>query len=75
MPDYRGRGLGRRMKAEMVTRILRERPEVEVIRTGNANSNVPMLRINNEMGFKPYTEEAIWQVATDAVADYLASAE
>lgn len=73
LPTYRNKGVGRWLKAEMMTKILRERPEVEVIRTGNANSNAPMLKINNEMGFKPYIGRAIWQVDTDTVANYVPS--
>ena len=43
---------------------LGERPEVEVIRTMNANSNAPMLKINIEMGFKHYRSNTLWQVET-----------
>jgi hypothetical protein len=40
------------------------------IRTGKANSNAPMLKINNELGFKPYMSQVIWQVETEKVAEY-----
>lgn len=70
-PAYRSRGLGRWLKAEMMQKILRERPEVQFIRTGNANSNAPMLKINQEMGFKPYVSNTIWQIKTSQVEDYL----
>lgn len=70
-PAYRNKGLGRWLKAEMMTKILLERPEVEFIRTNNANSNGPMLKINTEMGFKPYISNTIWQVETAEVETYL----
>ncbi len=70
-PAHRSKGLGRWLKAEMMKKILRERPEVQVIRTGNANSNAPMLKINNEMGFKPYIANTVWQVDTAQVEKYL----
>ncbi len=71
-PDYRKRGLSRWLKAAMLTKILRELPEARVIRTGNANSNVPMLKINNELGFKPFISRPAWQVETETVEKYLA---
>jgi len=70
-PAYRNKGLGRWLKAEMMDKILNEQPEVEFIRTGNANSNAPMLKINVEMGFKPYIANTIWQVETEKVENYL----
>ena len=70
-PAYRNKGLGRWLKAEMMNKILNERQEVEFVRTGNANSNAPMLKINVEMGFKPYIANTIWQVETEKVENYL----
>lgn len=70
-PAYRSKGLGKWLKAEMMNKLLKERPEVEFVRTGNANSNAPMLKINVEMGFKPYIANTIWQVETEKVEKYL----
>ena len=71
-PTYRNKGLGRWLKAEMMKKISGERPEVQFIRTGNATSNAPMLKINLEMGFKPYISNTIWQVETEKIEKYLA---
>jgi mycothiol synthase len=71
-PEYRNKGLGRWLKAEMLDRILTRRPQVKFVRTENADMNAPMMKINNELGFKPYIAESIWQVETDSVAEYLA---
>ena len=70
--DYRRRGLGRWLKAAMLDKILRERPGVKRIRTGNADSNVPMLKINHELGFKPYKAWTEWQISVDKLAESLA---
>jgi hypothetical protein len=44
---------------------------VKRVRTGNADSNAEMLRINEELGFKPYQSQTFWQVETDKVLAYL----
>lgn len=70
-PQDRNKGLGRWLKAAMIEKVLRERPEVRFIRTGNADSNVPMLKINQALGFKPYIAHTAWQVETEQVSHYL----
>jgi mycothiol synthase len=70
-PEYRNKGLGRWLKAEMLDRILTRRPQVRFVRTENADMNAPMMKINNELGFRPYLAECYWQVERDRIADYL----
>ena len=67
----RHQGLGRWLKAQMMQVILTDHPEVEFIRTGNVNSNAPMMKINSETGFRPYTVRTIWQVKTEKIEKYL----
>jgi mycothiol synthase len=69
-PQYRDKGLGRWLKAAMIEKLLRERPQVKRIRTDNANSNEPMLKINYELGFKHYMTNSAWQVETEQVLTY-----
>ncbi len=70
-PEYRHQGLGRWMKAAMLDKVLKERPQVKYVRTGNADSNAAMLKINNELGFKHYMANTLWQVEIDKVLAYL----
>jgi GNAT superfamily N-acetyltransferase len=71
-PKFRNRGLGRWLKAAMIEKVLRDRPTVKRIRTGNAEMNEAMLNINRELGFQPYQSRLIWQVETEQVLAYLA---
>ncbi len=68
---YRNKGLGRWLKAAMLDKVLRELPDAKRVRTGNAFSNAPMLKINNELGFRPYQTRYHWQVETQKVLGYL----
>ncbi len=74
-PEFRNRGLGRLLKAGMLEKVLADRPEVKFVRTENADMNAPMLKINNELGFKPYIAESIWQVGRGDVEAYLERGE
>jgi GNAT superfamily N-acetyltransferase len=71
MREYQGRGLGRWLKAAMLEKVLRDRPQVKWVRTGNADANAPMLKINQELGFKPFFSNCFWQIATERVITYL----
>ena len=70
-PQYRGKRLGRWLKAELLKKLQAERPDVTIVRTENADSNEAMLKINTELGFKPYLAEHVWQVPTETVKAYL----
>ena len=70
-PEYRNQGLGRWLKAAMLEKVLKERPQVKFVRTGNADMNKPMLKINTELGFKPYMASIIWQVEISHIQTYL----
>ena len=57
LKEYRGKGLGKWLKAQMLVYIKDNYPEVKFIATGNAEHNAPMMSINNRMGFKAFVEE------------------
>lgn len=71
-PHYRNLGLGRWLKAAMLDKVVRELPQVKYVRTGNADSNAAMLKINTALGFKPYLANTLWQVELEKVQAYLA---
>lgn len=54
--SHRGRRIGKWLKATMAHYIRENFPKAKFIQTGNAQSNEHMLRINNEMGFRTYSE-------------------
>ncbi len=70
-PNYQRRGLGRWLKARALVWMQEVWPGMKAIRTYNAESNAPMLKINIEMGFRPYYVGQAWQIETDTVRNYL----
>lgn len=66
----RGRGLGKWLKAAMLLRVRREFPEVRVVTTGNASANVPMLSINERLGFRTHREPVVVEMTRDALESY-----
>lgn len=69
--EYRGRGLGKWLKASMLLKIREEYPQVKIVTTGNANSNAPMLSINNRLGFKVHKESINAQITIEQLAEFL----
>jgi GNAT superfamily N-acetyltransferase len=59
--EYRGRGLGKWLKAEMIFQIKKRFPDLKYIKTGNATENAPMLSINERMGFKEYRPQKAYK--------------
>lgn len=53
---YRGRGLGKWLKADMLLFVRDNYPDIKYITTGNAYSNAPMLAINTRLGFTTYKQ-------------------
>lgn len=51
---FRGRGLGKWLKAEMLLEVRGRYPQLRYVATGNADVNAPMLSINQRMGFRRY---------------------
>jgi GNAT superfamily N-acetyltransferase len=72
-PEHRGHALGKWLKAVMTLRVMNERPDVEEIRTGNADSNDAMLGINKQMGYRQKLGVTTWEVPTETAADWLKS--
>ena len=61
LKKYRGRGLGKRLKAEMLMYVKEHYPYAKYISTGNAKNNIPMLSINETLGFIQYKSYNIFK--------------
>lgn len=61
LPEFQGRGLGKWLKASMLFYIRENFPRAKFIDTGNADSNAPMLSINDRMGFKQHLVEKCYK--------------
>lgn len=70
-PEFRGQGIGRYLKAKMMELMLERKPQAKYVRTGNAYSNAPMLKINEEMGFKPFRSTITWQIPLEKAQAFL----
>ena len=70
-PPYRGRGLGKWLKAENLLRVRRELPQVTVVLTDNATTNAAMLAINERLGFQKHRDSITAQMSLETLEDYL----
>lgn len=73
LKPYRGRGLGKWIKAAMLQYIKQTYPDTKWIVTGNANSNAPMLAINKALGFSEYQSSQTYQMSKDQLATFVRS--
>ena len=73
LPDARGRGLGKWIKAAMLLHLREIYPDAEWVVTDNAHSNDPMLKINRTLGFKPYRTGVEYQITREGVETRLRS--
>jgi GNAT superfamily N-acetyltransferase len=67
-PDARGRGLGKWIKAAMLSHLHKLYPQAQWLATENAGSNAPMLAINKKLGFKEYRAATEYQIGRDGLA-------
>lgn len=59
--EYRNRGLGKLLKAEMLLHIRQVYPYLQYEVTENENSNAPMRSINKRMGYKAHITKSVYQ--------------
>jgi RimJ/RimL family protein N-acetyltransferase len=60
-PDHRGHRLGLAVKCALTRAIQESFPEAEYVRTQNAETNAPMVAINEALGFEVHTVEGEFQ--------------
>jgi GNAT superfamily N-acetyltransferase len=63
MPEARGRGIGKWLKAAMLLHLRDLYRDAEWVVTDNAHSNDPMLKINRTLGFAPYRTGIEYQMS------------
>jgi len=71
---FRGRGLGKWLKAEMLLRLRQEFPQVRIVSTWNATTNAAMLAINDALGFREARVSEMPQMSVEALEAWLARA-
>jgi GNAT superfamily N-acetyltransferase len=69
--QYRGRGLGKWLRAEMMFFIRDALPEAKYINAGTADTNAPMVSISDRMGFKRHHTELCYRFEVEALRPLL----
>lgn len=72
LPNWRGRGLGKALKAAMARHLREARPGVAALETTNADDNPPIRAINDALGFRRKSELVEYEIATADLAARLA---
>lgn len=68
---YRGKGIGRFLKAKMHLKLLEENKDFRYITTDTMPWNIPMWNINREFGFKEYRKGNCFKLSTEFIENYL----
>ena len=71
--SWRARGVAKALKARLIRQVHDSHPEAELMRTGNADSNKPMLSINARVGFKVHRCFVDYQITRAALDAWLAA--
>jgi len=66
--EFQGRGLGKYLKATMMLDMHNHYPDVEVVDTNNFNRNLPMLSINDRLGFKLFEQYVFHKISVHDLA-------
>jgi GNAT superfamily N-acetyltransferase len=64
LPEHRGHRLGALLKVANLRQAVHHEPDLAAVHTWNADSNAPMLAVNEAMGFTPLREWGEWELAT-----------
>jgi GNAT superfamily N-acetyltransferase len=64
LPEHRGHRLGALLKVANLRQAVQHEPDLAAVHTWNADSNAPMLAVNEAMGFTPLREWGEWELAT-----------
>lgn len=60
LPDHRGHGLGRWLKVTALRQLQEASPATHILSTWNADSNAPMVGVNDALGFRRNGTLSIW---------------
>ncbi|MEL6405412.1 MAG: GNAT family N-acetyltransferase [Chloroflexota bacterium] len=66
--SFRGRKIGKWLKADMMLHIREVYPDAEYVSTGNADVNSAMLAINEKMGFRLYKRQVVYKLDVSALS-------
>jgi GNAT superfamily N-acetyltransferase len=62
-PEHRGRGLGMAVKIPNLRSLQADLEQPAVLHTWNAPENAPMIRVNDQLGFRPVDRRSSWERA------------
>jgi len=73
LPEYRGRGLGKWLKAALYLKLIEDFPENETVTTDMRAVNEPIQRLNANMGYERVTEGGEFALRVEDLERYLST--